>query len=77
MSTESEGLIKDNNKLWREIRKFNKEIYKREQLIKSNNSEIFKICEHKWEYDMNCGQYDRIRYQCKKCRLWKCRSMYT
>ena len=77
MDTTSKDLIKENKKLWREIHKLNVQIGKKERTIKANESAIFKTCEHDWEYDTECGQYDRIKYKCKKCRLWKSNSMYS
>ena len=77
MNAISKILLKDNRKLQKEIHKLNMEIYKKERLIKLNESKIFKSCEHDWEYDTECGQYDRIKYKCKKCRLWKSNSMYS
>ena len=69
-------LMKENNKLWREIHQLNREIAIKNKTILENESIIFKTCEHEWEYDKNCGPYDRIKYKCTKCNLWKSNSMY-
>ena len=77
MELTAKDLLKANRKLCREIRNMNVQIKIKETEINKNESEIFKICDHDWEYDINSGQYDRIKYKCTKCYLWKCRSMYS
>lgn len=77
MEVTAKDLLKANRKLCREIRNMNVQIKIKEKEIKKNESEIFKICDHDWEYDVNCGQYDRIKYKCTKCYLWKSNSMYS
>ena len=45
--------------------------------IKENEKIIYKNCNHDWEYDETCGSYDRIKYKCKKCGLWRNAFMYS
>jgi hypothetical protein len=74
---EAKDLLKENNKLYREINKLKRQISSRENQLLINEKLIFKSCPHEWEYDVNCGQYDRIKYKCTKCNLWKRPSMYN
>ena len=73
----AEDLIRQNYKKWREIGKLQKNISKLKQEINNNEREIYKICEHCWEYDTSVGPYDRIKYNCTKCGLWKSNTMYS
>jgi hypothetical protein len=66
--------IYTNNK---EIYKMEREISRRKKQINESEKVLFKVCEHDWEYDTSCGPYERIKYQCKKCRLWKNPYMYN
>ena len=54
-----------------------REISRRKKQINESEKVLFKVCEHDWEYDTSCGPYERIKYQCKKCRLWKNPYMYN
>lgn len=44
--------------------------------IKQMEKQIFNNCNHEWKYDNSCSPYDRIKYKCKKCNLWRNRYMY-
>jgi hypothetical protein len=44
--------------------------------IKFHEKIIFKQCNHEWVYDTACGPYDRIKYFCKHCSLWRNHYMY-
>ena len=77
MSKTSKELTKENKKLWRSIHKLNREIAIKKEIIQKNESTIFKTCDHEWEYDTSCGPYERIKYKCTKCNLWKSNSMYS
>ena len=77
ISKTSKELTKENKKLWRSIHKLNREIAIKKEIIQKNESTIFKTCDHEWEYDTSCGPYERIKYKCTKCNLWKSNSMYS
>jgi hypothetical protein len=70
-------LIKEISINWREIYKMEREISKRKKQIKESEKKLFKICDHEWEYDTSRGPYERIKYQCTKCNLWKNPYMYN
>ena len=51
-------------------------ILKLEEEIKVNEQKIWKECEHEWKWDITSGMYDRNRYYCKHCKLWRNHYMY-
>ena len=76
-SLTSETLIEKISSSWREIYRMEKLISKHKQYIKENEKILFKTCNHEWEYDTSCGPYERVKYQCIKCKLWKNPYMYN
>jgi len=72
----AEELIQKNGEIWREIYNLKNHIHQLNQQYRNNEKAIFKICEHDWEYDNSVGPYDRIKYKCTKCSLWKNHFMY-
>lgn len=76
MSEKSQQLVKKNEELWREIHKLNAIIENHKLQIKENEKVIFKTCKHEWKYDETSGPYDRIKYRCVKCNLWRNSYMY-
>ena len=77
MNNQVETLIKDNNEMRQEIFSYEKLINEYKKQIKLNEKIIYKNCEHEWEYDSSCGPYDRIKYRCIKCDLWRNDYMYS
>ena len=69
-------LLKQNDDLRYNINLVREQIKKMEKIIINNERKIYLKCEHVWEYDNDVGQYDKIRYRCKKCTLWRCDMMY-
>ena len=39
--------------------------------IKEADKKIYKLCQHIWIYDTNCSAYDKTRYICETCSLYK------
>ena len=39
--------------------------------IKNEERIIFKICKHIWINDNDCCSYEKTRYICKTCNLYK------
>ena len=77
MNNQVEVLIKENNKIREKIFSYEKLINDYKKQIKLNEKIIYKNCEHEWEYDSSCGPYDRIKYKCIKCDLWRNDYMYS
>ena len=77
MNNQVETLIKDNNEMRQEIFSYEKLINEYKKQIKLNEKIIYKNCDHEWEYDSSCGPYDRIKYRCIKCDLWRNDYMYS
>ena len=77
MDNQVETLIKDNKKMRQEIFSYEKLINEYKKQIKANEKIIYQNCEHEWEYDTSCGPYDRIKYSCIKCGLWRNNYMYS
>ncbi len=72
-----ETLIKNISDNRREIYAMEKSIIKRKEEIREAEKILYKVCDHEWKYDTSCGPYDRIKYQCIKCSLWRHPYMYT
>jgi hypothetical protein len=70
-------LVNENLKLLEKIYDYDNSIKSIKKKIKENEKIIYKNCSHEWEYDESCGPYDRIKYRCKKCSLWRNDYMYT
>ena len=70
-------LVNENYKLWKKIYNYDNSIRLMKKQIKKNEKVIYRNCNHDWEYDESCGPYDRIKYKCKKCGLWKNDYMYS
>lgn len=71
------NLVKENYKILEKIYEYNNLIKNMKKQIKENEKIIYKNCNHDWEYDETCGSYDRIKYKCKKCGLWRNAYMYS
>ena len=69
MSTEE--LYNANQEYRYEIVDLREKIWKLEKIIKENEKKMWNSCEHEWVYDTSCGVYERNRYYCKTCKLWK------
>ena len=69
-------LIHDNQSMESEICSLYVRIKKLRSSIKNNERAIYWGCEHKWSYDSSGGPYDKIKYRCNICGLWRCKSMY-
>jgi len=54
-----------------DIRSKQLEINEMGKNIKECKKVLFKMCDHVWEYDSQCGPYETIKYKCKKCKLWR------
>ncbi len=67
---EAETLIRENERMQKEINDMEKKIMDLKRKIKNNQPLIFKRCNHEWEYDPS-AYMDRTRYFCKKCKLWR------
>ena len=74
--TSSESLISERDALKKEI--FRAEAIIRENRAKINTIEkqIWRCCVHDWKYIGDEDYYSRIRYQCKKCDLYRNQYMY-
>jgi hypothetical protein len=70
-------LVNENNELLNTIYQYNNSIRTMKKQIRENEKIIYKNCSHDWEYDESCGQYDRIKYKCKNCGLWRNHYMYS
>jgi hypothetical protein len=69
-------LCHENQEHRYEIVELREKIIQLENAIKNNEKIIWNNCEHDWVYDMSCGPYERNKYYCKKCRLWRNSYMY-
>ena len=76
MESEVAKLLEQNTTLRYNINLVGGQIDVMRDTIRKNESKIYKLCKHEWVYDTGAGPYERIRYQCKICDLWKCNSMY-
>ena len=76
-SNSLENLISVNKKLKEDILLNESIIFNNKEIIKKNEKEIWKLCDHKWERDNECSFDDHIKYYCTKCKLWKCSYLYT
>ena len=55
-----------------EINNYQDMINKNKEIIKNIKNEIYKICDHKWEYDLaGCCMYGSPETICSKCNLYK------
>jgi len=70
-------LVSENYELWKKIGDYNNTINLMKKKIITNEKIIYKSCIHDWEYDESCGPYDRIKYKCKKCSLFRSSYMYS
>jgi len=70
-------LVNENYKLLNKIYEYDNSIRTMKKQIRENEKIIYKNCSHDWEYDESCGPYDRIKYKCKKCGLWRNDYMYA
>lgn len=64
-------LVNENDNLLKNIYQYENLIKEMKQQIRKNEKVIYKMCSHDWIYDETCGPYDRIKYKCKKCNLWR------
>ncbi len=69
-------LIKRNYDMEKEISVLERQIQELKTTIKNNERQIYIGCKHEWSYDSSGGPYDRIKYICNICGLWRCDSMY-
>ena len=74
---ECEKLCNENQEYRYDIVEMREKILKLEDQIKKNEKIIWNNCDHVWEYDITSGQYERNRYYCKKCKLWRNSYMYN
>lgn len=70
-------LVSENYELWEKIADYNNSISLMKKKIRANEKIIYKSCMHDWVYDESCGPYDRIKYKCKKCCLFRSAYMYS
>ena len=70
-------LVNQNYELLNKIYDYNKSIKLMKKKLRDNEKIIYKNCKHEWDYDESCGIYDRIKYKCKKCGLWRNNYMYN
>lgn len=55
-----------------EINNYQDMINKNKIIIKKFQNEIYKLCDHKWEYDLaGCCMYESPETICIKCNLYK------
>ena len=55
-----------------EINNYQTIINKNKMIIKNFQNEIYKLCDHKWEYDLaGCCMYESPETICIKCNLYK------
>ena len=55
-----------------EINNYQDMINKNKEFIKNIKNEIYKLCDHKWEYDLaGCCMYESPETICTKCNLYK------
>ena len=55
-----------------EINNYQDMINKNKVIIKNIQNEIYKLCDHKWEYDLaGCCMYESPETICIKCNLYK------
>ena len=55
-----------------EINNYQDMIIKNKVSIKNIQNEIYKLCDHKWEYDLaGCCMYESPETICTKCNLYK------
>ena len=48
-----------------------------EEEIKTGEKLVYKNCQHAWEYDDTSDCYEKTRYICKTCHLWKNPYLYN
>ena len=71
-----EKLIFANKKLREDNNSYCKIINSNNSLIKENEKQLWKICDHQWQRDYEVAFDDRIKYFCSKCGLWNNEYMY-
>ena len=55
-----------------EINNYQDMINKNKLIIKNIQNEIYKLCDHKWQYDLvGCCMYESPEIICIKCNLYK------
>ena len=70
-------LITKNDDMKHEIYTLSNKIKELRDTIKKNERIIYLGCTHTWIYDSSGGPYDKIKYRCKICGLWRCDYMYS
>jgi hypothetical protein len=71
MSNELISKIKIQNEKRILIFDYEKKIRILQEEIKNEERIIFKICKHIWINDNDCCSYEKTRYICKTCNLYK------
>lgn len=74
--TSSESLISERDALKQEIFRAEALIRESKRNIKMIEKQIWISCDHDWEYIGDQDYYSRIKYQCKKCKLYRNDYMY-
>ena len=59
-----------------EIVTMREKIFKLEDLVKANEKKIWENCDHEWKYDISADEYEKNKYFCKHCKLWRNSYMY-
>ena len=70
-------LLQENEELRDKIAILDSQIQQSQEKIRENERTIWKHCEHIWVNDECSGQYDKSRYTCEKCKLWKNARIYN
>ena len=74
---EVKKLLYSNEQLKKQINEYLNMVEANKKLIKNNEKQIWKKCNHKWERDYEVAFDDRIKYYCSKCNLWRNEYMYN
>lgn len=69
-------LIKQNDDLQDNINSLMNQVLDMKRKIKNNERYIYLNCDHEWIYDRLCAPYDKNKYYCKHCMLWRSSDIY-
>ena len=71
-----EQLLNQNELIDNKIYQLNQNIKQLKLEKEQNCKNIWNECQHQWVYDTSSCFDDLVKYYCKKCNLYRCKSMY-
>ena len=69
-------LLEDISEEENDIRKFQRSITAKKQLIRGHKQTLWTTCEHEWVRDYFVSFDDKCKYYCRICNLWKDKAYY-